>query len=273
MQLNNILTKLWQQYVEESPASLKIYNLLSDTGETIVNDHIAFRTFDDPRIDVNHLGGFFKKLGYEEKGEYHFATKKLFAKHYEHKDNAQLPKIFISHLLTYEFSPFLQEQAKTCIAKIPSSIINSQELLFSGELWGELDYDIYKKLLSESEYAAWFYVFGFRANHFTVFVNHFQKLNSIEAINEFLKKHNFVLNSSGGEIKGTPSELLEQSSTMANEVDIKFKQGTFKVLNSYYEFAKRYPAEDGNLYQGFIAKSADKIFESTDVNNEKKSMY
>ena len=78
----------------------------------------------------------------------------------------------------------------------------------------------------------------------------------------------YFLNTSGGEIKGTPEELLEQSSTMANEVEIKFKQGSFKVLNSYYEFAKRYELPNGNLYQGFIAASADKIFESTDVKSQ-----
>jgi hypothetical protein len=31
----------------------------------------------------------------------------------------------------------------------------------------------------------------------------------------------------------------------------------------YYEFARRYPIANGELYQGFIAASADKIFEST----------
>ena len=60
---------------------------------------------------------------------------------------------------------------------------------------------------------------------------------------------------------------------MANQVSVEFKQGKYTIPNSFYEFAKRYPTEDGKLYQGFIAKSADKIFESTDVNNEKKSIY
>ena len=55
---------------------------------------------------------------------------------------------------------------------------------------------------------------------------------------------------------------------MANEVAVKFKQGTYNVLNSYYEFARRYPLADGKLYQGFIAASADKIFESTDVKSK-----
>ncbi len=36
-------------------------------------------------------------------------------------------------------------------------------------------------------------------------------------------------------------------------------------LNSFYEFAKRYPTANGKLYQGFVAASADKFFESTNV--------
>lgn len=265
MQLEQLFDKLWQQYITESPASGKIYNLIADTGENVVNDHIAFRTFDDPRVNVDSLGKFFKELGYKECGEYQFKVKKLFAKHYEHTTDENKPKIFISELITSEFSPFLQAAAKSCIDKISPERLQKPDLLYSGNLWGELDYDTYQKLLAESEYAAWMYVFGFRANHFTVFLNYMRKLSSVESINEFLKQHGFRLNSSGGEIKGTPAELLEQSSTIANEVPVKFKQGTFNVLNSYYEFARRYPKPDGKLYQGFIAASADKIFESTDV--------
>lgn len=265
MQLEQLFSHLWQQYISESPASGQIYDLFTGIGEKVANDHIAIRTFDDPRVNVDALGKFFKDLGYEEKGEYQFAVKKLFAKHYEHKSDETKPKIFISELITREFSPFLQATSRSCVDKIDPQLFNSSELLYSGRQWGEIDYDVYQKLLAESEYAAWMYVFGFRANHFTVFLNHMKKLNSLESVNEFVKQHGFKLNSSGGEIKGTPAELLEQSSTIANEVAVDFKQGTFKVLNSYYEFARRYPGSDGKLYQGFIAASADKIFESTDV--------
>jgi hypothetical protein len=73
-----------------------------------------------------------------------------------------------------------------------------------------------------------------------------------------------MLNSSGGEVKGTPEELLEQSSTKAGILPIDFVEGTFEIPSCYYEFAFRYPDTDGKLYSGFIAKSADKIFESTD---------
>jgi len=265
MQLTELLNKLWEQYTHESPLALEIYNLFTQEGENVINDHIAFRTFDDANVNVGHLGKFFEQLGYEARGEYTFPVKKLYAKHYEHKTDDKQPKIFISELKTAEFSDYLQAQVKSCIDKIPLTQLNTVDMLYAGTLWGELDYDVYKKLLAESEYAAWMYVFGFRANHFTVFVNYLKHFNSIESINDFLKQQNIPLNTSGGEIKGTPAEFLEQSSTMANQVSIKFKQGIFPVLNSYYEFAKRYPLANGKLYPGFVAASADKIFESTNV--------
>jgi len=35
------------------------------------------------------------------------------------------------------------------------------------------------------------------------------------------------------------------------------------VPSCYYEFAKRYADKSGEIYQGFVTTSADKIFEST----------
>jgi len=58
-------------------------------------------------------------------------------------------------------------------------------------------------------------------------------------------------------------KLLEQSSTMADKVKVQFINTDAEVPSCYYEFAKRYPDSSGNLYQGFVSKSADKIFEST----------
>ena len=50
----------------------------------------------------------------------------------------------------------------------------------------------YKKLLEESEYAAWMYVWGFRANHFTIFINYLEKYTSIESLNQFLKSSGYI---------------------------------------------------------------------------------
>jgi hypothetical protein len=58
-------------------------------------------------------------------------------------------------------------------------------------------------------------------------------------------------------------DLLEQSSIKAGINRITFQEGEFDIPGCYYEFAFRHPETDGKLYSGFVAKSADKIFEST----------
>ena len=78
-----------------------------------------------------------------------------------------------------------------------------------------------------------------------------------------LKQNGFKLNKSGGEVKGSPDKFLEQSSTMAGLVKVAFDDKEMNIPGCYYEFAKRYNLSDGNLYQGFVETSADKIFEST----------
>jgi hypothetical protein len=106
-------------------------------------------------------------------------------------------------------------------------------------------------------------VFGFRANHFTVSVNDLKKNNSIEKVNQLLTDNGFRLNTSGGAIKGTEQDMLRQSSTLADVVTIHFTEGDYSIPCCYYEFAQRYRQPDGRMFGGFVARSADKIFEST----------
>ncbi len=260
-QVEALLHKMWADYSEMNPQALKIFNLLSQNGETIVNDHIALRTFNSSKLGIKSLAAPFEKLGYSASGEYFFKEKKLYAKHYEHTDKS-LPKIFISELEMEKMSPYVQETLMDCIKQLSEKIIQSENFSFSGRHW-DISHSTYLKLAAESEYASWVYAFGFRPNHFTVSVNNLRQFTDLAKLNDYLKGHGIKLNSSGGEIKGTPAELLEQSSTMAGEIAWKFSDGTFPIPACYYEFAKRFPTPDGSLYQGFIAKSADKIFEST----------
>jgi hypothetical protein len=264
MTYHNLFNTLWKDYTDRNPHALKIYQLFQQQGEHVINDHIALRTFNDPRVNVDALGKIFTKYGYQEKGQYDFPVKKLFAKHYEH-ENPEAPKVFISELLVEKFSPKAQAVAKECIDCIPQKLLTQEELIYSGSAWQPLSYKTYQELLAESEYAAWMYVFGFCANHFTINVNQLKNFSEIKHVNDFLTDHGFALNSSGGLIKGTPKECLEQSSTLAGEIEVQFSEGSYRIPSCYYEFAKRYPLANGNLYTGFIAASADKIFESTDV--------
>ena len=84
-------------------------------------------------------------------------------------------------------------------------------------------------------------------------------------MNDFLKGHGFSLNESGGDVKGSPEDFLEQSSIMADTQVVSFKEGEFDVSTCYYEFAQRYKLPSGEVFQGFIANSASKIFESTNL--------
>ncbi len=264
MEAQEIFDRLWIDYTKENPHAKGVFDAFVKLGENVVNDHIAFRTFDDQRVSVDVLARPFLECGYEFKGNYIFTEKHLFAKHYEHTSIKEAPRVFISQLVVRDFSPFLQDKIKQIIDEIPIDNLQSDDLIYSGRLWDKPSYEVYEKLRSESEYAAWVYVWGFRANHFTVSVNMLKTLNTIEKVNQFVKDQGYLLNDSGGEIKGTPAQLLEQSSTKAGIVKMDFAEGVFDVPSCYYEFARRYEDADGEIYSGFIAKSADKIFESTD---------
>ncbi len=264
-----LFEELWKQYACKTPSADKVKSLLEGEGETVTNDHIAVRTFNDPRIDIEVIAQPFIKMGYKEIGEYHFETKKLYAKHYEHPHNHDAPKIFISQLLTEKFSDALQQTVQKVLDSVNDNVFSRDDLILKGRVWETPCYEIYSMLQNESEYAAWMYVNGFCSNHFTVDVNKLKGFQSLESLNQFLKNNDFVLNSSGGEIKGTPSQLLEQSSILADKVEIEFIEGTKEITSCYYEFAYRYAQENGQLFTGFIANSADKIFESTDMKLQK----
>jgi hypothetical protein len=260
-----LINKLWNQYTLDNPHVSQIHELFTCNNDRVLNDHIAFRTINDQRVDIDKLATPFLKDGYRKNGEYYFKAKKLYAEHFEHKD-LQRPKIFISQLLIDELSPFTKNTILKILDIIPSRILSDlDDLLTSRNSWGDPNYQIYQTLLQESEYAAWFYIFGFRANHFTVLINELNQFNEVSEVNQFLKSKGFHLNNSGGEIKGTPDDMLEQSSTKSGKITVQFQEGKYEVPCCYYEFAKRYPDQNGKLYQGFVTQSADKIFDSTNV--------
>jgi hypothetical protein len=259
-----IFETLWKDYIIQNPEAKQVYDAFVAEGEIVENDHIAFRTFYHPHINVDVLARPFLLAGYVQKGFYVFEDKHLTAKHYEHPDWAEAPRVFISQLMTEHFSPELQQVVGEIITRLPESLYFGNEVIYAGDAWGVPSFATYEMLRKESEYAAWLYVYGFRVNHFTVSINHLKKLNTIELVNQFLNDKGFLLNESGGRVKGTPAELLEQSSTKAGILPVRFIEGVFNIPSCYYEFARRYPDTDGELYSGFIAKSADKIFESTD---------
>ena len=259
--LPQLLDLLWKDYIETNPPALRIHDLFTSKGDKVVNDHIAFRTFDHPKIDIDVIAKVFTERGYRPMGQYHFQVKKLFAWHYEHSD-PEMPLIFISQLKTWEFDENTQKIITSLVDQIPENFTDDPGFICQGRPW-KVAYADYEALKQVSEYAGWMAAFGFRANHFTVSINHLSHFESIQQVNMFLKENGFKLNEAGGEVKGSPEVYLEQSSTIAYNVEVDFEDGKHNRPACYYELARRYPLPNGELFRGFVEGSADKIFEST----------
>jgi hypothetical protein len=258
-----LLDALWRDYVASTPQAERIHSLLTERGELLCNDHVALRTFALPSIGIDALARPFEALGWRARDRYRFHDKHLRARYWQH-ENPTLPKVFISELVVEELSAEAQAAIAGLGSQLPAGFAERADLPWAGRPW-RVTHAVYRALLAESEYAAWVAAFGFRVNHFTVDVGSLSTFPDLAALDAYLVDHGFTLNDSGGTIKGSVADLLEQSSTRADSIAVAFDDATVRIPSCYYEFARRYPLPNGELFQGFVPASADKIFESTDV--------
>lgn len=256
-----LLAALWEDYAERTPQARAIHDELGAAGEVVVNDHIALRGFAGTRLGIEELAGPFVRAGWRFAGRYRFVEKQLDARHLAHPEPGR-PKIFISELRVGECSLGLREVVAGLVGQLGAG-------LAIGRPW-QVSFAEVEALRVESEYAAWVAAHGLRANHFTVLVNALRGFAGLEGLNAWLVERGFVLSAAGGVIKGSPEQGLEQSSTLADSVEVEFSDGRHAVPGCYYEFARRHPGADGRLFDGFIEGSADRIFESTDRRQAKE---
>ncbi len=263
--MQQLFERLWSDYLELTSDAKRIHQLFSERGENILNDHIALRTFNKGSVSLDNIAKYLESHAYYPVDEYHFEKKKLRAYHFENKFNPKLPKIFVSELLLEEMDDSVQSLCNELIEEA-DEIIAERGMSLPMMPWRTISKQEYLTLREQSEYAAWLATFGLRANHFTVSVNDLNEFSSLEEVNQYLKEQSFELNSSGGEIKGSEDVCLKQSSTMANIISWPFNDGEMEIRSCFYEFAERFKMDGSDqLYQGFVAASADKIFESTNA--------
>jgi len=260
---NELLDELWRDYTASTPQAARIHELLVERGEILRNDHVALRTYGSPEIGIAALARPFEALGWQARESYRFEDKHLRARYWQHPD-PELPKVFISELALDEMSPVVRSVIAELVDQLPLGFGERPDLPWAGRPW-QVTLGEYEALLGESEYAAWVAAFGFRVNHFTIDVGALASFPDLHALVAFLQEHAFRLNESGGVIKGTPAQRLEQASTLADIIEVEFSDAKVKIPSCYYEFALRYRLPSGELFQGFVPASADKIFESTDV--------
>lgn len=267
MQQTEFFASLWQQYIQVTPQAQRIQALFESHGESVLNDHVAFRTFDQSPICLEILEQQLQALGYQAYGAFRFENKHLKARCYKHKQDENAPKIFLSELLVAELPQVCQDIIGKLVAQIPDNIVQSPAIFWSGLLWQKPSEQDYLTLAEHSEYAAWLATMGLQANHFTVSINHLKNFSQIQQVNQLLLDEGYALNQVGGLIKGSVSLCLEQSSTLADKIDYTFSDGQQRQIPScFYEFALRHPQADGRLFDSFIEGNADKIFDSTNIN-------
>ncbi|GAB3488128.1 2-oxoadipate dioxygenase/decarboxylase family protein [Marinomonas epiphytica] len=267
MQVTDFYSSLWQQYTHVTPQAAKIQALFQARGEQVLNDHVAFRTFNNSPISLAVLEQQLFALGYQAYGAFRFENKHLKARCYKHSEQETAPKIFLSELLVEELSSDSQTIINKLVKQIPADAVQSPAIFWAGKLWDTPSNEDYKTLSEESEYAAWLATMGLQANHFTVSVNHLTGFSCLEDVNQLLLDEGYQLNQVGGLIKGSPEAYLEQSSTMADKIEYQFSCGTQSTIPScFYEFALRHKQTNGQLFDSFIEGNADKIFDSTNVN-------
>ena len=127
MAIAQFMEKLWQSYIEITPQAEAIQKLFSDRGEKVMNDHVAFRTFNKKGIDLEVLSGLLENNGYKKHDTYHFEEKKLRAYSFLPSE-ADQPYIFVSELLTEQLSGEAQQIIRKLVAQIPKAAFNSLDL-------------------------------------------------------------------------------------------------------------------------------------------------
>lgn len=263
--------------------------------DDIENDHVAFRTMGVPTLGIKSLAKIFESFGYQRRDRYAFEGKKLDAFWYS-PPTSKYPRIFISELRVGDLSQEAQQIIRSYTDEVtidPADALNlndgyAVDDFLHRSLWRTPTWAHYQRLLEESEYAAWVIYNRYYLNHFTVSVHNLPPgYNTIEQFNQFLDRHDFKLNDSGGRAKVSGDGLLIQSSTVAEMVNAEFDNGsggtiTQQIAGSYVEFAERrvlpefasFPANAitrEHRRDGFETASADKIFESTYTHQTKKS--
>jgi 2-oxoadipate dioxygenase/decarboxylase-like protein len=266
--IDELLAALWADYTRSTPQAARIHALLAARGETVRNDHVALRTFDNVSVGVGGIGiaalaAPFEALGWQPRDRYDLRDKHLRAAYWQHPDPA-LPKVFISELRVGELPAAVQRIIGALVAQLPPGFAARADLPWAGRPW-TVSFADYDALRAVSEYAAWVAAFGFRVNHFTVDVNALVTFADLPALIAALTAAGFALNTAGGVIKGSPVEHLEQAATLADTCTVELADRSVTIPSCYYEFARRYPLPSGELFHGFIPESANRIFESTDV--------
>ncbi len=291
-----LIAKLWEKYLERVPYALKYKELVSQKGGRVINDHVAFRTFNthtgEQPEGIQAISHIIAPLGYQPAGKYNFPRRKLNAVHYEHPDEL-MPKIFVSQLEVNQLPVWAQNLIHQSVRETPYLLTDSGIALLNllqveGALtneaaevlvddliqyfrrpWNAPSREALLKINDLSQYAAWVLLHGNSVNHFTAFINYqdVKEWPDLESTCKALAKAGIPMKE---KIEGKNGGKLQQSATFAvkEDTDVKGDDGVEKICwpYAYYELAQRgFVKEKGRqkLFSGFLGDQAIHLFEMT----------
>ena len=291
-----LLERLWDNYLLRVSYAKKYARLVAEKGGQVVNDHIAFRTFNthtgEQPEGIRAMKHILNFLNYKPVTTYEFKKKKLTAIHFEHPEET-FPKIFVSQLEVEQLPGWAQNIINGTVADTPYLLSDrSLELLALLRKEGQIpkvaadglvvDLTQYfrrpwqvprkgdvLKLNDVSQYAAWTLLHGNSVNHFTAFINHqgVREWPDLESTCKGLEQAGIPMKDS---IEGAKGSKLQQSATQAvkEEVDVFGNNGPEKIMwtYAYYELAERnFVEENGErkLFNGFLGEQATHLFDMT----------
>jgi len=293
---SELLNKLWDQYIKRVSFAYRYVELVTQKGGNVVNDHLAFRTFNTHTGEQPEGIGAIKHiltcLEYKPVSKYTFTKKKLNAVHFEHPDET-FPKIFVSQLETELLPIWAQDIINNTVKDTPYLLSDrSIGLLQKVKTEGELPVEAADSLVDDlaqyfrrpwkiplktdllklndvSQYAAWVLLHGNSVNHFTAFINHqnVAEWPDLESTCKGLAEAGIPMKEA---IEGEKGSKLQQSATHAvkEEVKVKGEDGIEKIIwtYAYYELAQRDYIEvngDRKLFSGFLGEQAAHLFDMT----------
>lgn len=292
--LDILLDRLWSIYCRRVDYARQYAELVEARGGLVVNDHIAFRTFNTHTgaqpAGIKAIERVFLSLGYRAAGEYVFPDTHLFARHYQHADPLA-PKVFISQLEVDQLSAEAAELIQRAVANAydhldsdalaladeeisdadASALVDRIVPFFTTLPWPLPRASLVRQINKVSQYAAWTLLHGNNVNHFTAYINeqHVPEWPDIETTIAALKQAGVPMKA---DIEGDRGSKLRQTATQAVDVDCPVldddgKLDTIRWSYAYYELAERGEVVDEAgrpvRFQGFLGPQASQLFEMT----------
>ena len=291
-----LLEQLWRDYIARVEYAKTYMELVLEKGGKVVNDHIAFRTFNthtgEQPEGIRAIKHILNYLDYKPVTSYEFKKKKLTAVHFEHPDET-FPKIFVSQLEVAQLPHWAQQIIGDTVVDTPYLISDrSLELLTLLKKEGQIPKIAAESLIDDlaryfrrpwqaprkeeviklndvSQYAAWTLLHGNSVNHFTAFINYQEvpEWPDLETTCKGLENAGVPMKDS---IEGVKGSKLQQSATQAVKEDVEVigEDGleTLCWTYAYYELAERgFIEENGTkrMFTGFLGEQATHLFDMT----------